>query len=134
MGNVVRRGLVRVIGIDDLPPLPKSLDPRSDRPDFSRLPCDSPIRFLLGIVRVMRRDFLGILSLGLLTLVFELSSPLLVRKLLASIADAARGGAGSVCVLQVVLICGQFTAIQLVQAAFCHSPWPIMWLRSLGML
>src|ERR1035437_4349986 len=40
---------------------------------------------------------------------------------------------GSVWVLQVVAICGQLAAIQVFQAAFCHSPWPMMWLRSLGM-
>ena len=89
MGPVIRRGLERVIGPEDLPALPADLDPRSGSPDFTHVACTSAARFLGGIVRVMRREFVTLLSLGLLPLAFDLASPLLVRRLLGAIARAA---------------------------------------------
>src|SRR5690348_12973804 len=41
---------------------------------------------------------------------------------------------GSVWVLQVVSMAGKFAAIQVFQVEFCHSLWPMIWLRSLGIL
>jgi len=91
MGPVISTGLKRLIGPEDLPGLPPRLDPRGGEPDLSAVPVSTPVRFLVGIMRVMRRDFALVLGLGLLTLAFELASPLLVRRLLATISETVRG-------------------------------------------
>lgn len=106
MGPILRTGLTRVIGPDDLPSLPPHLDPRSGGPDFAGVTCASPVRFLAGIVRVMRREFILLLVLGLVTLAFDLASPLLVRRLLATIHETTRGeGYFSVAVISAVGLC-----------------------------
>ena len=106
MAPIIRTGLARVIGPEDLPALPAHLDPRSGGPDFGGLPCSTPVRFLRGIVRVMRREFILLVALGLLVLAFDISSPLLVRRLLATINETTRGeGFFSMAVASAVGLC-----------------------------
>ncbi len=99
MGPVVATGRRKVIGPDDLPALPPHLDPASGRPDLSSLSCANPRRFLVGLIRAMRREFLVILALALIVLGFDLASPLLVRQLLTSLVPTAAGPTSSLVVL-----------------------------------
>lgn len=99
MGPVVARGRKKVIGPEDLPALPPHLDPASGQPDLSALSCASPTRFLVGLIRAMRREFLVILVLALLALAFDLASPLLVRRLLASLIPTEAGPTSALVVL-----------------------------------
>jgi ABC-type multidrug transport system fused ATPase/permease subunit len=101
MGSVVATGRRKVIGPEDLPALPLRLDPASGQPDLSVLNCASPAKFLLGLIRAMRRDFLVILALAILALGFDLASPLLVRRLLTSLTQTSAGQTSSLVVLAV---------------------------------
>ncbi len=87
MNPVIRAGLRRVIEATDLPALPPHLNVRTGRPDFSSVSCAGPLRFLAGIIRILRREFTTILVLSVLTTAFSLATPLLVRRLLQMISD-----------------------------------------------
>lgn len=93
MHPLIRRGMSKVIGPEDLPPLPAALDPRREFPDFAGVPGSTPGGFLRGLLRVMRREFLILLCLGLSMLVLDLLSPILIGRLLSIIGAASEGGA-----------------------------------------
>jgi ABC-type multidrug transport system fused ATPase/permease subunit len=125
---VIRTGLKKTLTPNDMPILPRELEADRCLEGFSRIPLDSPWRFLWGIEWVLRKQALKIVGIVFAMATLHLTGPYLIRELLLFIQELSVGSENLTYGFQLAVFLCLFGIIEavLIQQYIYHALSGIM--------